>query len=169
MTSQEVVAEHLPRVTAFLKEVEAAEDDNGRAAYLRRVSTLIRFLGAFYEAFLPESFGISVRGFSYKDKRKVSRRLVRAEMGAAPDDGLSAARELASQFEELSDLFHGAMDFGYSEEDDDYVLFHRDVFPGWLDIVERWLRASGDESDRILANNVDEVWKTYSHAIEASY
>jgi hypothetical protein len=90
-------------------------------------------------------------------------------MEAAPDDGLSATRELASQFEELSDLFHGALDFGYSEEDDDYVLFHRDAFPSWLDAVEQWLRASGDESDRALANNVDEVWKQYSHAIEASY
>lgn len=168
MTAREVVAEHLPRVTAFLTEIEAA-DASERVADLRRVSTLIRFLSSFYEAFLPESFGIRVRGFSYKDKRKVSRQLVRAEMEATRDDGPSEPSELAAQFEELSDLFHGSMDFGYSDEDEDYVSFHRDAFPSWLDTVERWLRATGDEKDRTLADNVDEVWKRYSDAIETSY
>jgi hypothetical protein len=169
MTARKVVAEYLPRVIDFLTEIEAADDNHERAADLRRISTLIRFLSTFYEAFLPESFDIRVQGFSYKDKRKVSRQLVRAEMEAAPDDGLSETRELAAQFEELSDLFHGSMDFGYSEEDDAYVSFHRDSFPKWLDTVEQWLRATGDEDDRTLANNIDEVWKRYSDAIEASY
>ncbi len=90
-------------------------------------------------------------------------------MEATRDDGPSEPSELAAQFEELSDLFHGSMDFGYSDEDEDYVSFHRDAFPSWLDTVERWLRATGDEKDRTLADNVDEVWKRYSDAIETSY
>ncbi|MGA2165361.1 MAG: hypothetical protein ABSH36_12940 [Solirubrobacteraceae bacterium] len=168
MTAREVVAEYLPRVRAFITEIEAT-DDSERATHLRRVSMLIRFLSVFYEVFLPESFNIRIRGFSYKDKRKVSRQLVRVEMGATPDDGLSETNELAALFEELSDLFHGSMDFGYSEEDEDYVSFHRDAFPSWLDTVERWLRATGDENDRTLANDVDAVWKRYSNVIETSY
>jgi hypothetical protein len=168
MTAREILAEHLPRVATFLGTIEDA-DYGERAADLRRVSTLIRFLSAFYEAFLPESLDTRVRGFSYKDKRKVSRQLVRAERNAAPDDGLEQTRELAAHFEELSDMLHGSMDFGYSEEDDDYVSFHREAFPSWLDTVERWLRATGDEHDRALADRVDDVATRYVDVIETSY
>jgi hypothetical protein len=66
MSPRVVVAEYLPRVTSFAGEIAEAEDDSERQANLRRVSTLIRFMSGFYEAFLQEQFDVSVRGFSYK-------------------------------------------------------------------------------------------------------
>ncbi len=162
-----VLDEHLPRVTSFAAEIAEAKDDKERQANLRRVSSLIRFMSSFYEVFLPEQFDVSVRGFSYKDKRKVSRRLIRAEAEGAPDDGLNAKRDLAARFEELSDLFHGTLDFGYSEEDSDYATFHREVFPDWLDMVEKWLRSTGKDTDRALADKVDAVSRRYADAVSS--
>lgn len=161
----------MTHVISFIGKLEREDDDDARAAELRQVSVLMRFLNAFYEAFLDEEFGLAVQGFSYKDKRKVSRRLVRAESDdAGTAGGMSEeAIELAARFEELSDLFHGTFDFGYSDDDEDFVSFHREVFPEWLDAVEIWLRSTGEQTDQALANTVDDLWKRYSSAIDASY
>ncbi len=169
MSARDVLTEYRPHVVEFISELETTDDDTERAAHLRRVSILMRLLRTFYEAFLCEEFQLDVQGFSYKDKRKVSRRLVRAEGDSPSASESEEAIELAARFEELSDLFHGAFDFGYSEDDDDFVSFHREAFPEWLDAVETWLRSTGDENDRALADAMDDLWKRYSSAIDASY
>jgi hypothetical protein len=167
MNAREVLAEHLPEVLDFVEKIESTADDGDRKAELRRVSKLVRMMNAFYETYLPEYLDVHVRGFSYKDKRKVSRRLVRVEADA-PNGDSSPPLELAAQFEELSDLLHGALDFGYSDEDDDFVTFHRDAFPDWLATAEEWLRASGVD-DVQLAERVDQAWRRYTNVIGAAY
>jgi hypothetical protein len=163
MSAQEVLEEHLPDVVSFIAEVETAEDDEERRRRLSEVRSLVKFLAAFYTAFLAESLDIRVRGFSYKDKRKVSQRLVKAEIESATGDDRERALELAARFEDLSDLFHGDVDFGYADDPDAYQAFHTEAFPDWLDATEKWLRTEGDHGT--LADNLDDVWKRYTNAI----
>lgn len=164
MSAQEVLEEYLPDVVTFIAEVEAAEDDEERERRLSEVRGLVKFLTAFYSALLADSLDVQVRGFSYKDKRKVSQRLVKAEIESASGDGRERALELAARFEDLSDLFHGDVDFGYADDPDAYRIFHTEAFPDWLDATEKWLRTEGDQNEA-LANNLDDVWTRYTNAI----
>jgi hypothetical protein len=172
MTARDVLREHLPELDGFLVEVSTASTDDARQLELQRVSKLIRFLRNFYTVYLRESLEVRVRGFSYKDKRLVSRQLIRAEDQAASapaDEALRTRLELAARFEDFSDLLHTNLEFGYSDEDDDYEVFHREAFPGWLAAVEEWLRASGDFDDQELAAKIHQRRDKYSDVIATTY
>jgi hypothetical protein len=172
MTAQDVVAEHLPEVQRFASEIRETRDEKKRAAELRRISTLIRFMRAFYEVFLQDGLGVRVQGFSYRDKRQVSRRLIREEdraVGLITDRGRESSLALAAQFEDLSDLLHGDLEFGYSDEDEDYEQFHVEAFPEWLEAVEQWLRTADRDHDSELANSVRVATQDYVSAVRAAY
>jgi hypothetical protein len=164
MSAREVLEEYLPEVASFITEIETTEDDEERELQLSKVRSLVKFLTTFYVAFLAETLDVQVRGFSYKDKRKVSQCLVKAEIESAPGDSRERALELAARFEDLSDLFHGDVDFGYAEDPDAYMEFHTIAFPEWLDSTEKWLRTEGDQT-RALADKLDDLWKRYTDAI----
>jgi len=141
MSSEEVVADYLPLVSEFLDRVEAAsesddDDDDLRETELRSISNLIRFARDFYAAFLKDQFRVEVSGFSYPDKRRVSRRLVRAERATEPP---GPALWLAQLFEDLCDALHGEIEFGYSDSDEAYREFHQNEFPQWLYQLAEWL------------------------------
>lgn len=168
MTPRDVVAEHLPQVDSFISAVASADEGKDRHKELRRVSTLVRFLRTFYIVFLREFLEVQIQGFSYRDKRAVSRRLIRIEdeVKSQGDGKVNADLELAALFEDLSDLLHGDVEFGYSDEDDDFETFHVDSFPEWLDAVETWLRSAGDDA---LADAVEKTENEYRDTISESY
>jgi hypothetical protein len=156
-----VVAEHLSDVEEFLSSVESTVEESDRHAELRRISPLIRFVRRFYRSFLHQEYGLRIHTFSYRDKRLVSRLLVRQE-DRVNTDALPKQRalELAAMFEDMCDLLHGDLEFGYSEEDDDYIQFHQEAFPRWLNLLAEWLKAENEDA---LVSEVEEAESKYRH------
>jgi hypothetical protein len=170
VTSRQILKDHLPALREFLDEVSAIDDEEERQDKLRRIRPLIRLLRSFYAAFLQEVLDVRISSFSYRDKRRVSRRLVRAEDAVADVADDAPARlsvDLAAQFEDLADLLHGELEFGYSDSTGDYRAFHREAFPRWLDGAANWLEAEGDDPE--LAEDMNKLFDKYWDVIVRSY
>lgn len=163
MSSQEVISDYLPLVEAFLERVEKSHDDEERERELQKVSHLIRFARDFYKDFFKEYFNVSITSFAYSDKRRVSRRLVRAEQELDPEADKLAWEHLwlAQDYEELCDALHGDIEFGYSDSDESYTEFHHEEFPRWLYQLVEWLGAIGSD----LETRVNEVTNRYVGAV----
>jgi hypothetical protein len=168
MTSTDAVEDVVGLVGDFLKQVEAQEDEDDRLYELRRISSLIRGVRSFYEHFLHERYELRIEGFSYRSKRAVARKLVHAErhLRGHSDDDAKTALDLGAMYEDLCDLLHGDLEFGYSENDDDYVEFHLQAFPTWLELVAARMRID-DRSD--LADRVDEEADRYLNVFSAIF
>jgi len=156
----EAVRSRLSVVKQFLDNVEAAKDGDDRQDELKRIKNLVRLARGFYIKFFETELGLRIKGFSYRDKRLVSRRLVSEErqLPEAPEDGQSASLELASVYEDLCDLLHGDIAFGYSDDDHAYREFHDEAFPTWLESLAVWLDSTNDPD---LASDVRDLAARY--------
>jgi hypothetical protein len=160
-----LIREQVGVVDAFARQVQEA-DKRKQDEQLREVEPLIRFARKFYVQFFRDHFGLDVNKFSFRDKRKVSRRLVREESNLAQaklhGDAREAEIRLGAVFEDLVDALHGDIEFGYSGEDEDFTEFHKEVFASWLHLLYEWLEAS-DEPE--VAKAVGSAEKRYLDAI----
>lgn len=152
MTAIEI-ARHPKAVTDFIDEVKSAEsDDDARNLRLQEIHSLVKFSQRFYIAFFAAELKSPLRitGFQYRDKRRVSRRLIVLESrkevdGEAFDD---SQFELGGYFEELVDSLQGDLDFGYSTDLADFSEFHEEIYPGWLDTLSSWCGYKGDGTSK---------------------
>lgn len=167
MTLPELVTQQLPEVESFIETLESIDDDDGRSNEYRRISKLVRFAQRFYEAFFSQEFGIEVTAFTFHDKREVADEVTDAEeerSGQSDADGGSddPRLDLAYRYLEICDQLHGELEFGYSLDDADFVVFHEETFPDWLDEVGEWMRqeANGD-----LAEGISRLSQGYRNAV----
>lgn len=143
-------------VDAFLTEVEEKDEEEDREKAKREIRSLVRYAQRFYRTFFVEAFDAEIKGFTFRDKRRVARKLVdRESQGKEKKGGPEVAEQtyLAEYFEDLVDALHGDIDFGYSSDLDDFVEFHNSVYPGWLEAIASWLEAieHADEAEEISA------------------
>jgi hypothetical protein len=159
----DTVRDYLPRVVEFLNAVEeAGEDGDARDKALCQIGDLRRFARRFYSEFFERNFDVSISSFSYPDKRLVSRRLVDAEGERGRESPARRARlEIAAFYEDFCDVFHGDMEFGYSDDADDYALFHRETFPDWLESLSEWINNQKGSGNSALAKEVAALASRY--------
>lgn len=154
MSAASVAIKH-DLVDEFLQELEAAGDDDERKEFvLRDIQGLVRYAKRFYRDFLEEIFSVRVRSFTFRDKRMLARRMVAVEAGSSAGKPNPQEPEtiLAEYYEDLVDMLHGDIDFGYSDDIADFTEFHRDLYPNWLIAVGEWLDSTGDTDAK------DELW-----------
>lgn len=162
MKTAELVADELSSLDDFVTRVRQAKEPRSEA---RDIASLVEFAQRFYSGFFSEHYDLDVNGFGYRDKRRVARRLELEEDRAArmnePTYALTTL-DLAGMFENLSDLFHGEIEFGYSSDDEDYEEFHLYVFPEWLEELTRWLKAA---SESRVAGELERFARRYEDVI----
>ena len=161
LTVQELVAKYLPEVEGFLEKLQEAEDEDSRNEEYRRISKLVRFAQRFYELFLGEAFEVEVTSFAFSDKRLVAEKIREKEENREADELKGSALDLAYAFLDICDQLHGELDFGYSVDTGDFVEFHEETFPAWLDELSDWL-CNVDED---LAEKVKEISKRYRDVV----
>jgi hypothetical protein len=147
------VAQRPSPVADFLEGLkQSGEDEEARELRLQLIHGLVRFSQRFYIAFFREELGepIRIKGFHYRDKRRVARRLIEFEDGeqrfdrGVPPEKLEFTRvELGGYFEQLVDSLQGDLDFGYSADIADFSEFHNELYPGWLDTLAGWCSYKG--------------------------
>lgn len=167
MTIPELVARHLPEVEGFIRTLEESEDDDRRSEEYRRISKLVRFAQRFYELFFDQEFGIAVTTFAFHDKRVVADEVIEAEEDRSghsdADGGFDDPRlDLAYRYLEICDQLHGDLEFGYSLDNADFVVFHEEAFPDWLNEVGEWMRHEANDD---LATKIGGLIEDYRHAV----
>lgn len=164
MSVSEVIEEHLPEVEEFLDGLERSTESTRGEEY-RHIQALIRFAHRFYEEFLGPALGLGVTSFSFFDKRLVAEKIDQEEnreSGSADGEQWNPQElDLGYRYLEICDQLHEDLLFGYSEDDADYVVFHEETFPDWLEEVGAWLKAEGKKG---LAERVEELVARYRHA-----
>ena len=163
MDALAAVRDDLVVLEKFVSRVEAEKSRHGAGAALLKVRPLVRLARNFYIEFFREVFRLEISGFSFRDKRDVSRRLVREEQKAS-NGGANALKdqdfELAELYEALCDILHGDIEFGYGGDQDDYRQFHA-TFPNWLYAISEWAR----ERDEALARKLKAWQPRYEAAV----
>jgi hypothetical protein len=164
LTVSNLISEYLPEVLDFLESIGEVGGEEEREEEYRRISKLIRFAQRFYERFLKEEFGVEVASFSFVDKRRVAEQISKEE--ERRDGELSEPErsklDLAYRYLEICDQLHGELEFGYSADAADFVEFHEETFPDWLDEIAGWL----DNNKQVdLAGQVREVAEWYRHVV----
>jgi hypothetical protein len=167
VTLPELVRQQLPKVENFIEVLSHIDDDDRRSAEYRRISKLVRFAQRFYEAFFNQEFGIEVTSFTFHDKRVVADEVTDAEEERSeqpdPDGGFEDSRlDLAYRYLEICDQLHGELEFGYSLDDADFVVFHEETFPDWLDEVGAWMQEEGSDD---LVERIGQLSESYRDAV----
>jgi hypothetical protein len=123
-------------------DADADADEAIRAASIRAGVSVMR---RFYAAFFEEVYGAEVDGFGWESKREaVEAILNNADEEESP---VAAARlDVASLFEDLSDVLHGDLDFGYTDDFGALRAFADEYLPVWEDVVFDWLDKANREA-----------------------
>jgi hypothetical protein len=134
---------------------ERPDDEDEEASLLRAGIGVIR---RFYAVFFTEVYDADVDGFGWESKRRAVEAILLKEQtdGEAEDDDDDAVYvadlrgAVASLYEDFSDVLHGDVDFGYTDDVDLLRGFVSDYLDVWWDSVCDWLDAAGSPDGHVL-------------------
>jgi hypothetical protein len=129
---------------------ERPEDEDEEAALLRAGIGVIR---RFYTAFFAELYDAEVDGFGWEPKRRAVEAILLKEQEDEDEDTVYVVDlrgAVASLYEDFSDVLHGDVDFGYTDDVELLRSFANDYLDLWWDSVYDWLDAADAPDARAL-------------------